>query len=131
MDMNTFNRKFRGKDISENSENAPGHRVVYEDGYVSWSPKHAFDNAYRKTDGLNFGLAIEALKMGKKVARTGWNGKGMYLKIIHNYTLPESSIGHLRNGLYPWIGMKTADDGFVPWLASQTDMLSYLWEIVE
>lgn len=32
--------------------------------------------------------------------------------------------------LLPWIGMKTADDCFVPWLASQTDMLAEDWEIV-
>ena len=31
----------------------------------------------------------------------------------------------------PWIGMKTADDTFVPWLASQTDMLAEDWEVVE
>ena len=44
------------------------------DGYVSWSPKEVFEKAYRPVSGLNFGLATEALKQGKKVARTGWNG---------------------------------------------------------
>lgn len=130
MDMNEFNRKFKGMDVSENCENAPGYKVVYEDGYTSWSPAHAF-KAYRPVSGMNFGLAIEALKMGSKVARRGWNGKGMFLEIVREYTLPESNIGHLRNGLLPWIGMKTADDGFVPWLASQTDMLCDDWCIVE
>ena len=32
--------------------------------------------------------------------------------------------------LLPWVGMKTADGGFVPWLASQTDVLAEDWQIV-
>lgn len=56
-----------------------GYQVVYEDGYESWSPKDVFEKAYRKTDDLTFGLAIEALKLGKCVARKGWNGKGMFI----------------------------------------------------
>lgn len=39
-----------------------GYKVVYPDGYESWSPKSVFKEAYRKTDGITFGLAIEALK---------------------------------------------------------------------
>ena len=38
-------------------------------GYVSWSPKEQFENAYRQSSGMPFGLAVEAMKMGKKVAR--------------------------------------------------------------
>ncbi|MCK5614712.1 DUF2829 domain-containing protein [Candidatus Pacearchaeota archaeon] len=124
-------RRSKGMTPEENEDILPGYKVVYEDGYTSWSPKGVFEKAYRQANGMNFGLAIEALKMGKKVARTGWNGKGMHLEIVKEYTLPESKLGHLRNGLLPWIGMKTATDGFVPWLASQTDMLSDDWEIVE
>lgn len=52
------------------------------DGYVSWSPKEVFEKAYRPVLGLNFGLAIEALKQGKKVSRSGWNGKGMHLQLV-------------------------------------------------
>ncbi|WP_455424810.1 DUF2829 domain-containing protein [Dryocola sp. LX212] len=107
-------------------------------GYVSWSPKEVFDKAYRPIAGLNFGLAIEALKSGKRVARAGWNGKGMWLDLVLS---PRSggaradqlhyTIGGLDNGLLPWIGMKTADDCFVPWLASQTDVLAEDWQIIE
>ena len=56
-----------------------GYEVVYEDGYKSWSPKDVFEKAYRKTSGLTFGLAVEALKLGKKLAREGWNGKGLFV----------------------------------------------------
>lgn len=46
-----------------------GYKVVYPDGYESWSPKDVFEAAYRATDGMSFGLAIEAAKMGKKISR--------------------------------------------------------------
>ena len=39
-----------------------GYRVQYEDGYLSWSPKAVFEEAYRETTGMSFGLAIEAMK---------------------------------------------------------------------
>ena len=105
-----------------------GYKVVYEDGYVSWSPKDVFEKAYRRIDNLTFGLAVEALKQGKKVARKGWNGKGMWLIRISGKTgeLPRGA-----NSLLPFIGMKTVDDAFVPWLASQIDILAEDWEIVE
>lgn len=113
------------------------------EGYVSWSPKEQADRAYRPTDGMSFGLAIEALKMGEKVARAGWNGKGMWLALtlsihdiprsgtnmpVYRLTLDDSGVGATA---LPWIGMKTADNKFVPWLASQTDMLADDWVVVQ
>jgi hypothetical protein len=81
---------------------------------------------------FNFGMALSYLKTGNKVARAGWNGKDMWLLLV-----PEdrwhTSVGpsHVANAhRLPWIGMKTADGGFVPWLASQTDMLAADWERV-
>lgn len=76
---------------------------------------------------MNFGQAIEALKKGKKVARKGWNGKGMWLRLI----IPEKSDIDMGLENLPYIEMKTADNKLVPWLASQTDMLSEDWTIVE
>ncbi|WP_103110713.1 DUF2829 domain-containing protein [Brevibacillus reuszeri] len=81
---------------------------------------------------MNFGQAIEELKMGKKVARAGWNGKGMWLTYVLAWSYnPSGSVASLGLEKLPWIGMKTADDKFVPWLASQTDMLAEDWEVVE
>lgn len=118
-------------------------------GYVSWSPVDVFERAYRPTEGLTFGLAIEALKLGQKVARRGWNGKGMWLRLIQPYGTHPDHGGdptgayfnpyfkasdnnvHAIGTMLPWIGMKTADNGFVPWLASQTDMLAEDWSITE
>lgn len=81
---------------------------------------------------MNFGQAIEALKEGKRVARKGWNGKGIYLEL----QIPDE---HSKMTL-PYIYIVTsrlettnpdAPKGVVPWLASQTDMLSDDWVVVE
>lgn len=81
--------------------------------------------------GMSFGDALVALKAGAKVARRGWNGKGMWLAYVSSGAYDvgvKTMIG--ADDLLPWIGMKTADNGFVPWLASQTDMLAEDWGVV-
>lgn len=106
-------------------------------GYISWSPKAQFEAAYRETPGLTFGLAVDALKKGLKVARAGWNGKGMFLFLVQGSTFQVNRAPLL--GIYPegtvinycpHIDMKTADDKIVPWLASQTDVLAEDWSVV-
>lgn len=75
---------------------------------------------------MDFGGAIKALKEGKLVARAGWNGKGMWLALVEGYQVGFHP-GITGRRLLPWIGMKTADGAFVPWLASQSDMLAEDW----
>ena len=84
------------------------------------------------TRPMTFGEALEIIKRGSKVQRSGWNGKGMYVFLIGN----EMSKGNgwtYTNGvndnmpLLPFIAMKTADEKVVPWLASQTDILAEDW----
>lgn len=72
---------------------------------------------------MDFGDAIRALKQGKKVQRRGWNGKGMWLHLQR----PDA---HSKMSL-PYIYMCTVQGDLVPWLASQTDVLSEDWEVVE
>lgn len=81
---------------------------------------------------MKFGEAIKALKVGEKVARSGWNGKGMFLKYVSGdeWSLKIPIIQGELVPLLPFIGMKTADNCFVPWLASQSDMLADDWVIV-
>lgn len=86
---------------------------------------------------FSFSDALRFMKDGRKVARAGWNGKGMFLNFVANgqYDVGCAVVGdspeNYRNiELLPWIGMKTADNKFVPWLASQTDMLSNDWCVV-
>lgn len=80
---------------------------------------------------LNFGDALNVLKTGGKVARKGWNGKGMYLRYIdnRNYKIHENFTDGCAE--LSFIAMKTADNRIVPWLASQTDMLAEDWEVAE
>lgn len=87
---------------------------------------------------MNFGQAIEALKEGKRVARAGWNGKGMFLFLVSgsNFVVNRepllSIMGEGTMVTYrPHIDMKDAEGKVVPWLASQTDMLAEDWQIVE
>lgn len=68
----------------------------------------------------NFGWALGHLNKGAFVARAGWNGKGMFLGL----QLPDSNSANTL----PYIWMRTADGHRVPWLASQTDMLSTDWD---
>lgn len=72
--------------------------------------------------GKNFGEAISELKKGNKVTRKGWNGKNMWLGL----QVPDDN----SKMTLPYIYMKTADNNQVPWLASQTDMLSEDWEVI-
>jgi len=84
-----------------------------------------------------FGGALEVLKNGFKVARKGWNGKGMFLyHVPANSYEPQTDIAKEAFGGYlvpygAYIAMKTAQGNVVPWLASQTDMLSEDWEIIK
>ena len=88
---------------------------------------------------MNFGKAIEELKSGRKVAREGWNGRGMWLilvagsKGIHPAAgTPYSNAGVTdKVDIEPRVDMFTAQGNIQPgWLASQSDMLSYDWVIV-
>lgn len=104
--------------------------MTYEDGYVSWSPEKAFLGAYRKSGEMDFGHALEMLKHGKRVARKGWNGKGMYLYLADGKFLTKA-IGDGSSPFTDTITMKTADDKYcIGWLASQTDMLAEDWELI-
>lgn len=100
-------------------------------GYISWSPKDVFEKAYRPTHGLTFGLAIEAMKQGTRVARRGWNGKGMYIAYVPDTAwdiFDASSMSTLP--LRDFIAMKTANEEIVPWVASQSDILAEDWEVL-
>jgi hypothetical protein len=119
----------------QEKDGKPGYGVKYADGYTSWSPKAQFEEAYRTcepglTQNLTFGDALRFLKLGRKVARAGWNGKGMWLRHVVLDELLDGDCETTELTLLPWIGMRTADGGFVPWLASQTDMLAEDWMVL-
>ena len=75
--------------------------------------------------GMSFGAALEAMKAGACVSRAGWNGKGMWLE-LSAYGSHQMYKDRL---LQPHILMATAQGNYVPWLASQTDLLSEDWSV--
>jgi len=93
----------------------------------------------------DFGWALKRLKAGHKVAREGWNGKGMFLIFVpgtlktelragtpYYAALNGPNVGYSVAAINPHIDMYTAQGAFQPgWLASQTDMLASDWCVVE
>lgn len=108
---------------------------------------------------MNFSEALKHLKQGSKIQRQGWNGKGMYLTLVQGYPVnghlqsdhphrtlekynPDGSENITQGNagqMLPHIVMKTAGDSeswgkgysdYVPWLASQTDLLAEDWKIL-
>ena len=87
---------------------------------------------------MNFEQALTGIKIGNKARRAGWNGKGMFIFLVNGSTFKVSRAPLL--GIYPegteikyhaHIDMRTADGQIVPWVASQSDMLSDDWLIVD
>jgi hypothetical protein len=83
---------------------------------------------------MNFGEVIAGLKQGRCYARSGWNGKQMFIFLVPASTFtvkgePLLSIfGEFARAQYhAHIDMKTAQGYIVPWIASQADMLSEDW----
>lgn len=84
---------------------------------------------------MDFGYALNRLRAGKRLARNGWNGKGMFIYYVPSGEyFPSTKIAEKcctndygKVPYLPYIAMKTVDGTVVPWLASQTDMLAYDW----
>jgi hypothetical protein len=87
---------------------------------------------------LNFSQALEqCVHLGKKISRMGWNGQGMFVVYQQGYPdgiainantaqatgIPEGTVMRFR----PYLMFKTAEGDFVPWVASQTDLLASDW----
>ena len=101
-----------------------------------------------ETKNMTFGNAIDMAKLGKKIAREGWNGKNMWVAYMSGMSLPAHSCqepGAKVNDrtakligedtpliTLPYFAMWTADKKWLPgWLASQTDMLAEDWQVIE
>lgn len=148
---------YRGWELpsDENGSDA-GYLVEYADGgpsnhpdhagYISWSPKEVFDAHYQPDGEMSFGHALVAMQEGHKVARAGWNGKGMWIAYTpgSSFAAEHAKLGHAAYhraaecelpetpiNLLPHVDMRAADGSMVVgWLASQTDMLANDWMIV-
>lgn len=91
--------------------------------------------------GKDFGWALAQLRQGARVSRSGWNGKGMWVVYQKAYPagIPINANTAAATGIaqgtvcvfLPYLMMKTADGAFVPWLASQTDILADDWDYAD
>jgi len=140
---------FRGWTLPADENGADeGYLVEYVDGgkgntdhyagYVSWSPADVFDRAYRPCEGMTFGQAIEAMKDGQKVARSGWNGKGMFAYYVQANSYPVqtgAAKSHFGEGaMVPYnayMAIKNVNETVSTWVPSVNDVLSDDWRIVE
>ena len=122
---------YRGWDMPENEDESElVYLVEYIDGgkanddrhsgYITMSPKEVFDNAYRQNGHLTFGDAVTALKQGKKVARGGWNGKGMYIRYVAT-----------TDKLNQHLELKNVAGTFDTWVPSVLDVLAEDWVVLE
>ena len=147
--------EYRGWDLPEDEDDFDlGFLVEYTDGgvtnhpdhegYISWSPVAVFEKSYKPISKMSFGSAILMAKDGCKVARAGWNGKGMW--VIYNpgskgetHAMTERSL-YKQHGvdeceILPHFDMYTVNASgrraMLPgWLASQSDMNSEDWCVI-
>lgn len=77
----------------------------------------SFYNA--STGEFDFGIALDALRGGRRVARNGWNGKGQWIALQEPNENSKMSL--------PYLYIRTVGGDLVPWLASQTDLLANDW----
>lgn len=109
------------KQYGEYPAGSAGFKVVYEDGYTSWSPLNVFIDAYRRIDKMTFGLAIEAMKKGRKVKLSDWED-GSYVAI----QFPDED--SKMSAPYFYISGRF---GLVPWVPTFGEMFAEDWMIIE
>lgn len=141
--------KFRGWTLpaKEDGDEA-GYMVEYLDGgkanvegfagYISWSPKDVFEASYQENGKMSFGHALVAVESGAKIARSGWNGKGMFVYYVPANSYPaQTGVAKKHFGAdakvpyRAYMAMKTVDNDVVMWTVSQTDALAKDWCIVD
>lgn len=131
--------KYAAKSVSQSyiDKHKPergGYYVVYKGGYESFSPEEPFELGnlpLNNEASYNFGEALLMLQGGYKVMRKGWNGSGIFIELQspdENSKMTSPYIFIDTTGLES--DNKSAPRSRVPWLASQTDMLSYDWMLV-
>ena len=125
-----------------------GYKVVYEDGYESWSPKDVFEKAYRESGTMTFGTAIELLRQGKSIRRKGWNGKGLFVIKQIPAHIESNIIPKMQSLPQSAKDLILAGKGFIDytnqcliynentgradsWVPSISDVFAEDWEIVE
>ena len=133
---------YRGWQIpADEDPNDKGYLVKYSEGYEHWCPEKQFDETYRPCDSMTFGIALEMLKKGFRVARKGWNGKGMFVVFQKGYPdgIPcnkqtAEAWGISEGDLFkcnPYLQIRCVDGSHSMWVPSINDCLAEDWVIIE
>ena len=122
--------------VDAGDKNHPNH-----DNYISWSPKKTFDASYRPVTGLTFGAALEAMKKGFKISRSGWNKKGMFVVYQKGYPhgIPcnaqtAQAFGLQEGDLFrcrPYMQLRCADGSHQMWQPTVSDCLEEDWFLIQ
>lgn len=126
-----------------------GYLVEYQDGgkandsrhagYISWSPVDVFERTYKPVlvGGMTFGQALEAIKTGQRIVRSGWNGKGMFVYLVPPASYPVqtgAAKAHFGEGaMVPYnayMAIKNVDGTVSTWVPSVNDCLATDWGII-
>jgi len=135
MTLGDYN-KYRGWQIPSNENPTDeGYLVKYDNAYETWSPKDVFEKAYHESSKMSFSEALYAARhFGVKISRSGWNGKKQYITVATHFEYDDSTghnkVDHKTSHSAALVFHGTLGDQ-VGWLASQSDMLSDDWCIVE
>lgn len=139
---------YRGWKLPEDENGADeGYLVEYLDGgaanhpnhtgYISWSPKDVYERAYEPVTRMNFGHALEMLKLGHKVARAGWNGKGMFVYLVPEAAYPaqtgaaKATFGEEAFVPYnAYLAIYGVDKKISTWVPSISDVLAEDWSVI-
>jgi len=106
-------------------------------GHEQWDPIETFNIDFKASGEMTFGHAVELLKAGQKVARSGWNGKGMFVYLVggSTFTVNRSPLNKFYlNGTEvtyrPHMDLVTADGSISTWAPSNSDALAEDWGVV-
>lgn len=143
--------------LSKHNPDIGGYLVAYEDGYLSYSPAAAFEAGYRLLEptepltgdgaepakvagtidphfaptGLDFSMALNWLKTGKRVQRAGWNGAGQWVELVKNSGLVfRSEITSEFYAVADGLVLKNSQDIVVQWVPSIGDLMAEDWQVV-
>lgn len=89
---------------------------------IHGEPTREVGNQRANDHKMDMGGALDALRAGKRISRSGWNGRNQYLEL----QVPDD---HSKMTL-PYVYIRTVQGDLVPWLCSQTDLLATDWVIV-
>jgi hypothetical protein len=100
----------------QDRDGQPGYKVVYEDGYISWSPKDVFDKTYISDQTMSFGFALEAMKMGFKVKRPNMVD-GDYLEFKED----KAEMRSMDTNLIDWSELTHEDIHALDWMIDRVE----------